>query len=221
MVVPSTHEAVGLAGLRTLVKNHHGIFRPRLRPGHRGLHNGNLHRSGFDELSVFAGKVGPAFRHLDKGRAVSVIGAKARLIDIIEKCEQPVEIFLLDRIVLVVMATRAGQGQAQEHRPHRFNPIRNVFNDPLIRNGAPLGVDPVVAIESRSDLGKEITIRNQVSRHLLDDETIKRHVVIQGANQPVAPDPHIAQAVILVAIGVGVARSLQPIKPHVFAIARR
>ena len=81
---------------------------------------------------------------------------------------------------------------------------------PLVWNRAGLGVDAVVAVEAGGHLGEKVSVRNQVTRHLLGDEPVEWHVIVERLDQPIAPHPHVAQSVVLVAIGVRVARCLHP-----------
>ena len=79
----------------------------------------------------------------------------------------------------------------------------------------------MVAIVAGGDLSEKISIRQQVAGHLLGDKPVERHVVVERLDDPVAPNPHVAQAVVLVAVGVGVAGGLQPAKGHVLAVPWR
>ena len=204
LVVTAPFETIGVTGFRQLMQDHHGVRRARLGTRHRGLLDGDLDGLGLHKGRVLPRKVRPALGYLDKRRAVAVVGAEASFGDVVEEGEEPVEIFLLNRVVLVVVTTRACQGKPQEHGPHRLHSIRHVLNDPFSRDGAALGVDAMVAVETGGHLGVEITVRKKISGHLLDHEPIEGHVRVERLDQPVAPDPHIAQAVILIAIGIGV-----------------
>ena len=79
----------------------------------------------------------------------------------------------------------------------------------------------MITIEARSHLRKKIAVRQQVTRHLLRHEPVKRHVVVQRLDQPIAPHPHVTQAIVLVAVRVCITRGLHPAQCHVLAIARR
>ena len=51
--------------------------------------------------------------------------------------------------------------------------------------------------------------------------SIERLVAVEGRDHPVAPGPHRAGEVVLVAVGVGVAGHVEPVHRHPLAVARR
>ena len=53
------------------------------------------------------------------------------------------------------------------------------------------------------------------------DELIERQVAVERADHPVAPRPHLAIVVDVVAVGVGVAGRVQPRHRHPLAVVRR
>ena len=104
----------------------------------------------------------------------------------------------------MIVAARARQREAEEHRAHRLHAIGHVFHNPFVRNRATLGVDAVVAVEARGHLREKIAVRQQVARHLFGHKPIKRHIVIERLDQPIAPHPHVTQAIVLVAVRIGI-----------------
>ncbi len=64
-------------------------------------------------------------------------------------------------------------------------------------------------------------LRQQVAGQLLDGEPVEGHVAVEGIDHPIAPAPHVALAIALVAIAVGVARGFEPRVGHALAVARR
>ena len=56
---------------------------------------------------------------------------------------------------------------------------------------------------------------------MFDGELIKRHVVVDRLDDPVAVWPNRALAVFLIAVGVGITGEIQPFAGPAFAIARR
>ena len=53
------------------------------------------------------------------------------------------------------------------------------------------------------------------------DELVERQVAVEGGDHPVAPGPHGAGEVVLVAVGVGVAGAVEPVHRHALAVVRR
>ena len=66
-----------------------------------------------------------------------------------------------------------------------------------------------------------VGVGQQVAGELLDRELVERHVAVEGVDHPVAPPPHVALAVGLVAVGVGIAGRVEPAGRHPLAVARR
>ena len=64
----------------------------------------------------------------------------------------------------------------------------------------------------QGSLGKE------VARDLLDGELVEGHIVAVSVENPVAPWPHIARAVVVKYGGVPVAGSIHPHEGHPFSI---
>ena len=79
----------------------------------------------------------------------------------------------------------------------------------------------MVPVEAGRNLLIQGRIRQQVACQLLDREPIERHVAIEGIDDPIAPPPHVALAVSLIAVAVGVSRGLEPRERHPLAVARR
>jgi len=60
----------------------------------------------------------------------------------------------------------------------------------------------------------------QISSQLFDDKLIERQVGIEGFDHPIAPSPHVAIAVNLVAVGIGIPRRLEPPERHPLPVTR-
>ncbi|MNY24802.1 hypothetical protein D3C86_1585420 [compost metagenome] len=61
-------------------------------------------------------------------------------------------------------------------------------------------------------------IRQQITRYLPGKELVIAHVPVECADQPVAPGPLRAVFIILIAVGIGIARYVQPMHRHFLAI---
>ena len=64
-------------------------------------------------------------------------------------------------------------------------------------------------------------VRKHVARDLLDREPVEGHVRVEGVDHPVAVGPDRAAVVLLVAVGVGVAREVEPVARPALAVVRR
>ena len=119
------------------------------------------------------------------------------------------------------MAATASHCESHPNSACRVDPVDYVFDGVLRSNDAAFIVDAVISIESRGQNLALIGIRQHVSGQLLNCKLIERHIVVEGIDHPVAPWPHEAFPVRLVATCVGVTSRLQPRQCHVFAVVRR
>ena len=221
LVIHSALESIRFAWFGQFVQHHHRVRCARLRTWHGGLHHLDFHRRGHHELGLLCRQVRPTLGYLDKWWAVAIVRPKASLVDVVEKGKKPVEVLLRDRVELVIVAARTGEREPEKHSAYRLNAVGHVFDDPFVRNRAGLGVDTVVAVEAGGHLREKVSVWNQVARHLLGDESVERHVIVERLDQPIAPHPHVAQSVVLVAVGIRVARCLHPAYCHVLSVTWR
>ncbi len=56
---------------------------------------------------------------------------------------------------------------------------------------------------------------------MLDGKLIERHVLVEGVDDPIAPEQHLPRAVHVIAAGVAEASEVEPKDRHLLAIARR
>ncbi len=158
----------------------------------------------------------------DERRLRPIIPDEAALLrDLIEECEQAVEIFLRDGVVFVIVAAGASDGEAHPHGGGSLRAVGHVFDAILFGNDSAFAAGAVIAIEPRSDLLVERGVGQQIARELLDGEAVVRHVAIEGVDDPVAPAPHVARAIGLVAVTVAIAGGFHPAVSHALAIAGR
>ena len=186
----------------------------RLHVAELGASNGDVFLQFFQLRLLGAG------RRLDVRRRVAVLDRLAALGDVVEVSEELIELFLADWIVLVAVAAGASSSQAEPDGGRGIDAIDDVFDGEFFGDDAPLGVAAMVAIEAGSDVLFPRGVRQHVAGDLLDGEAIERYVAVKGVDHPVAPAPHDAFAVVLVAVGVGVAGAVEPALSHAFAIAR-
>ena len=79
----------------------------------------------------------------------------------------------------------------------------------------------MVAVEPGRNLLRHGRLSKQISGQLFNGELIKRHIGIEGIDDPVAVSKHSPRPVVLVAVGIRIASGIQPVSRHVFAVVRR
>ena len=160
--------------------------------------------------------------HADPGREP---GRCSRFGHTVEGVEQRVVVGLSHRIVFMVVALGAGHREAEPRRARRVDPVEEVVEPLLLGNRAALAVQKMVAIEAAGDLLIESGLfgggrRQQVARQLLGGKTVERHVGVEGLHHPVPPDPLPGVAILLEAVGIGVAGDVEPGERHSLAVVR-
>ena len=119
------------------------------------------------------------------------------------------------------MTPRAVHGQTKESRSEGLDPVGDVFHDPFVGNRSAFRINPVIPVIAGCHLSHESAVGNQVARHLLENKAVEWHVVVQGPDYPVPPNPHIADPVVLVPVGIGITGRIQPIGRHLFPVLGR
>jgi hypothetical protein len=182
---------------------------------------------GRDRLAAQALELGllRGSREQQRGRGHRIgeafVGNLARLVDVLEERKEGVVIALRDRIELVVVAPAAVEGEAEERRAERGHAVRDIGNPVLLLDDAALLVLVVQPVERRGESLLPVWIRQEVAGELPSGEFVETQVFVVGPDDPVAPGPHRAGAVHLVAVGVRETRDIQPVGGHPFAVARR
>ena len=160
-------------------------------------------------------------RQQDRRRCVSTPAVEPLLGHVIEERKELIELLVADRIELVRVATRAGHGQAHERRRRRLDAVHDVLDLVLVGDRAAFEIDHVVAVESGRHLLIASRIREQIAGELLDHELVERQIPVERPDHPVAPRPHAAIAVDVVAVRVGIPGGVEPRHGHPLAIVRR
>ena len=137
------------------------------------------------------------------------------------ECVHPLVVVLLgDRIVLMVVALRAGDRHAQPGGRRAFDAVEEAHVALFFGDVATFAVEDVVPVEGRGDLLVERRVREQVAGEHLGAELVERLVSIQALHQPIAPEPLEGIAVLLEAVAIRVARGVEPREYHPFAVVR-
>ncbi len=155
--------------------------------------------------------------HLLLGR----VDRNVRLVAVVQEGEDPVVLFLFQRIILVVVALGALDGQAEDPLADAVHTVEHGLHPELLRIDAPFFVDHRVAQEARGDELVLAGAGEQVTGDLLDDELAIGEVPVQGMNDPVAICVDLAGLVFLVAIRVGITRGVEPDPPPSLAVLGR
>ena len=163
----------------------------------------------------FAGHLHDRRRHANPR---GVLGRCPLLREAVEGVEQRVVVVLGERVVLVIVALRAGHREPQPGGAGRVDAVEEVVEPLLLGDRAPLAIQQVVAVEATGDLLGGGRLGQKVARELLGRELVEWHVVVESLHHPVAPDPLPGIAVLLKAVGVGVAGSVEPGQRHPLAI---
>ena len=146
------------------------------------------------------------FRHFHGRRFVILVGVGGVI-------EEGVELVILlgrERIVFVVVALAAAEGGAHPDRHGGVDAIDDRLVAELLIVGAAFGVGHGVAMETGGDFLLQRRVREHVAGDLLDGESIERQVAVERIDHPIAIRPHAAAIVLFVALGVRVAREVEP-----------
>ncbi len=121
----------------------------------------------------------------------------------------------------MIVAARAIEGEAEEGGAEGDRAVVDVVDPIFLLDRAAfafLGVEPV------EGGGEDLLVGGageQVAGQLPGDKPVPGQVAVEGVDDPVAPGPHLAFAVDLEAVAVGVAGEVEPVGGQAFAVARR
>ena len=187
-----------------------GLVRPLLRQGRA--------EGGFRRNEFGAVRVQPL------GRIDGDLGRTRRCEDAVEGGE----VGLADGVELVVVATGAGDGEAEESLRDDVDLVVDVL-DLFVRR-----VERLVAVFDQAEvarpdagfvdafLGVDARLFQEIAGQLLADELVIRHVGIERADEVVAIAPRLFDhRVAFAAAGIGIADEVHPVAGEVFAVARR
>ena len=143
----------------------------------------------------------------------------AGLVGVVEEGEQAEILLVRERIELVGVALGTLGGDPEHCLAEAVDPVEHLDHPELLRNDRPLFVEHAVAqITGGHDLILR-GIREQVAGHLLDHEAVVGKIAVEGADHPIPPHPLLARRILLVAVGVGIARQIEPVAGPLLAVA--
>ena len=159
--------------------------------------------------------------HGHAGLGVERAGAVLALLrDVVEEGVETVKIARGDGVVFVVVALRAGDAHAEPRRAQRAHAVHEVDVEILGVNDAAFVGGHHIAHEAAGNLLVHRGIGEEVARELLDGEAVEGLVVVEGAHDPVAPEPGLAQGIVVIAGGVRVAGEIEPGDRKPLAVVR-
>ncbi len=180
------------------------------------------------DLGLEGSKQFPSFLLVFCSRAkVGTHFARQRRIDVqfvgtVEEGVELVELFLADRVVLVVVATGAADRQAQPDRTEGAGTIDGLLGTELLEVSAALPVAEGVSMKPGRDLLLDGRVRQKVARGLLDRELIEWHITVQHLDDPMAIAPCVrSELVRLITVAVGVSCQVEPVARPLLPVVRR
>ena len=121
----------------------------------------------------------------------------------------------------MIVAAGALEGEAEEGGGEGLHAVRHILHAILLLHAAALGLLLVQAVKSGGENLIVGRFGQEVAGELRGDELVEGKVVVERFDDPIAPRPHLALAIHLEAVAVGVARDVQPVHGHAFAEVRR
>ena len=155
-----------------------------------------------------------------EGRGAFAVATGAGFGHLVEDVVEGEVVALGEGVVLVVVAAAAVEGGGEPEGAGGFDAVEDVFDAGFLGDAAALAVVHVVAVEAGGELLVEGGVGEEVASDLFEGELVVRLVGVEGVHDPVAPGPHGAFGVALVAVGVGVAGGVEPVPGPAFAVAR-
>ena len=113
-------------------------------------------------------------------------------------------------VVFVGVALRAVKCEPHPRRARDPDAVDHRVEAVFLRVDAALLVEHGVSVKTGGDFVGGGGVREEVARELADAELVEGHVRVEGFDDPVAVGPDGAGTVFFVAVGVGVAREIQP-----------
>ena len=139
---------------------------------------------------------------------------------LVEEGVEAVVFFLGERIVFVIVATAAVEGESEPGRADGFGHVEDVVDAVFFGDTSSFAIDGVIAEKAASEFLFKGGVGEKVAGDLPDREVIVWDVLVEGFDDPISPGPHRAFVVSLEAIGVGVAGGFEPRPGHAFAVGR-
>ena len=120
----------------------------------------------------------------------------------------------------MIVADGALPGEPHPGVERRGRAVDGVAEEKLLVDRAPLARRHVAAREAGSCLLLARGAGEEIAGELENRELIEGEVFVEGLHDPVAVGPHVALVVEVEAVGVGIARDVEPMAGHLLAMVR-
>ena len=120
----------------------------------------------------------------------------------------------------MVVALRALDREAEHAFADGIHAIKHRLHAELLRVCAAFLVDHGVAEKAGGHNVVLRGVRQKIARELLGDELIVRQILIECLHHPIAVEPHVACLVFLKAVGISIARGVEPVATPLLAVVR-
>ena len=151
---------------------------------------------------------------------ISWINFDARFVLVVEKSKQTIELLLLDRIKLVIVALGAADRESQPDGSRGCHAVEHAIHAKLLSIDATFLIDLSIAVESSRHLLADCGVGQQIARELLDRELIEAHVRVECFDDPIPILPDRPRSVDRVPVAVGVPRLIKPPSAPSLAVMR-
>ncbi len=139
-------------------------------------------------------------------------------VEVVEEGIHLEEVFLGDRVVFVVVADGALEGEAHEGGADGGDAVDDIFEVRFFGEGGADVDDEVEAVESGGDELFLGGVGVEVTGNLVDGELVVGEVGVEGVDDPVAIGGVVAEVVVVVSVGVCDADEVEPVFGHVLAV---
>ena len=121
----------------------------------------------------------------------------------------------------MIVALGALDGEAEDALADGVHAVEHGFHAELFGIDAAFLVDHRVAQEAGGDDLILRGMRQQIAGDLLDDELVVRQVAVERVDDPIAIEPDEPRLVLFEAVGIGIARRVEPEPAPALAVMRR
>ena len=122
----------------------------------------------------------------------------------------------------MVVALSAPDCKSQPHGTNRARPVEELFESDAVELHAAFTAGNRISMKAGGYSLVDIGLGEQVARHLLDGEAIKRHVGVVGVYYPFPITPgEGSREIVNASFTIGITGQVQPLARPLLAIVRR